>query len=103
MVLLRAHRCCSFERESLRSPPRCSILHLRRPMSKLCTSDLFSISLAEFYSSNNLELSKSTLNQCENRPVLKFCEFSNLDIDCDKNVSHLVRRTLKKKTRFALF
>lgn len=38
------------------TPGYCSaILHLRRPMAKLCLSSLFSISLAEFYSSNNLK------------------------------------------------
>ena len=31
-----------------------SILHLIRPMSKICFSSIFSISLAEFFSSNNL-------------------------------------------------
>ena len=33
-----------------------AILHLIRPMTKLCLSDLFSISLAEFYSSDKLKL-----------------------------------------------
>lgn len=38
-----------------------AILHLKRPMTKLCLSDLFSISLAEFYSSDKLKLKFSLI------------------------------------------
>lgn len=38
-----------------------AILHLIRPMTKLCLSDLFSISLAEFYSSDKLKLKSSLI------------------------------------------
>lgn len=70
MVVTRAIRdFCSF----LRRLPvaRCNILHLSRPMTKLCTSSLFSISLAEFYSSNNLKLT-IYCDQSENRQYQDF-------------------------------
>ena len=38
-----------------------AILILIRPMTKLCLSDLFSISLAEFYSSDKLKLNSSLI------------------------------------------
>ena len=58
MVVTRASRdFCSYIKQLPVS--RCNNLHLSRPMTKLCTSSLFSISLAEFYSSNNLKLTKN--------------------------------------------
>ncbi|CAI9738542.1 Hypothetical predicted protein [Octopus vulgaris] len=39
-----------------------SILHLHRPMTKLCLSSIFTIYLAEFFSSNSL-LCRTVTNQ----------------------------------------
>lgn len=48
-----------------------SILHLHRPMTKLCLSCIFSISLAEFFNSNNLHLEKLLCKKCLHRSKIK--------------------------------
>lgn len=60
----------------------CSILHLSRPMNKLCTSSLFSISLAEFYSSNNLKLTSFSNSSCDKQNLIfeSASVFRTLDI-----------------------
>lgn len=58
----------------------CSILHLSRPMNKLCTSSLFSISLAEFYSSNNLKLTTFSNSNKQNLIFESASVFRTLDI-----------------------
>lgn len=88
------------------TPGYCSaILHLRRPMAKLCLSSLFSISLAEFYSSNNL---KQTLKHNEKAPVktkhFDICEFVILSQTvriCDKleSLTYIpCKKTLKQNS-----
>lgn len=56
-----------------------AILHLIRPMTKLCLSDLFSISLAEFYSSDKLKLSFTLILSLLTIPSFSVstCSFEN--------------------------
>lgn len=51
-----------------------SILHLHRPMTKLCFSCIFSISLAEFFNSNNLYLKSLLCTICLHRSKIKSLE-----------------------------
>lgn len=83
MVLTRACRdYCSFYSQLPVS--RCNILHLSRPMSKLCTSPLFSISLAEFYSSNNLKITinfeNSENKQLNDHNLTEFNKFNSASV-----------------------
>ena len=66
---------------SFYTPGYCSaILHLRRPMSKICLSTLFSISLAEFFSSNNLKSTLNTINKHLISEILLVCDIFSLTI-----------------------
>lgn len=65
MVIPAQHPSFCYQLQLKPVPCNSSILHLSRPMTKLCLSSLFSISPAEFYSSNNLtnnQLNKQTNN-----------------------------------------
>lgn len=55
-----------------------AILHLIRPMTKLCLSDLFSISLAEFYSSDKLKLYYSLTFLSISSFKFSICSLENL-------------------------